>query len=184
MSCKNGKYESFEHLLLLLIFFFFLSITELTFSEKLTSPTPTFHPHPHPLSKERKSQQEIATTVGLTVELSLPFLLLMVVVMEGKQTCLPQNISVCTPNSLCPYFRIFDRIIVLMHPPISQNEAVSMVNFSIIRLVRAVCELAFSVIQAHYARTTLLCLHLRKSFSIEDRRTLSPKTMHRVSCFC
>ena len=68
-------------------------------------------------------------------------------------------------------------------PPISQNEAVSKVNFSIIHLVRTVCELTFSIIQTHNTRTTLFCLHLRKSFSIEDRRTLSPKTMHRVCCF-
>ena len=67
--------------------------------------------------------------------------------------------------------------------PISQNEAVSKVNFSIIHLVRTVCQLTFSIIQTHYTRTTLFCLHLRKSFSTEDRRTLSQKTMHSVCCF-
>ena len=65
-------------------------------------------------------------------------------------------------------------------PPISQNEAVSKVNFSITHLVRTVCELKFSNIQMHYTRTTLFCLHLRKSFSIEDSRTF---LMHRVCCF-
>ena len=38
-----------------------------------------------------------------------------------------------------------------------------------------------------YRRTTLgqlFCLHLRKLFSIENRRTLYPKTMHCVCCFC
>ena len=38
-------------------------------------------------------------------------------------------------------------------------------------------------IQTHHTRTTFFCLHLRKSFSIEDHRTLSPKTMHHVCCF-
>ena len=56
-------------------------------------------------------------------------------------------------------------------PPISQNKTVSKVNFSIIHLVRTVCELTSSIIQTHYTRTTLFCLHLRKLFSIEDRRT-------------
>ena len=68
-------------------------------------------------------------------------------------------------------------------PSISQNEAVSKVKFSTIYLVRTVSELTFSIIQTHYTRTTLFCLHLRKSFLIKDRRTLSPKTMHRVCCF-
>ena len=68
-------------------------------------------------------------------------------------------------------------------PPISQNEAMSKVNFSIIHLVRTVCELTFTIIQTHYTQTTLICLRLRKSFLIEDHRTLSPKTMHRVCCF-
>ena len=35
----------------------------------------------------------------------------------------------------------------------------------------------------HYTWTTLFCLQLRKSFSIEDPTTLSPKTMHHVCCF-
>ena len=79
-------------------------------------------------------------------------------------------------------------------PPISQNEAVSKVNFPIIHLVRTVCELTvskvnfsiihlvktvceptFSIIQTYYTRTTLFGLHLRKSFSIEDHKTLSQK---------
>ena len=41
-----------------------------------------------------------------------------------------------------------------------------------------------SIVQKHYTQTTLFYLHLRKSFSIEDRRTLSPKAMHHVCCFC
>ena len=45
------------------------------------------------------------------------------------------------------------------------------------------CELTSSIKQIHYTRTTWFCLHLRKSFSIKDRRTLSPKTMHLVCCF-
>ena len=39
-----------------------------------------------------------------------------------------------------------------------------------------------SIIQMHYAQTTLFCLHLWKSFSIEDHRTFSPKAMHHVCC--
>ena len=57
-------------------------------------------------------------------------------------------------------------------------------NTSVIYLVRTVCELTPSIIQMHYTRMTLFCLYLQKSFSIEDRWTLSPKTMHRVCCFC
>ena len=44
-----------------------------------------------------------------------------------------------------------------------EEEAVSKVNFSIIHLVRTVSELTFSIIQTHYTRTTLFCLHLQKS---------------------
>ena len=55
--------------------------------------------------------------------------------------------------------------------------------FSIIHLVRTVCELTSSILQTRYTRTTLFCLHLQKSFSIKYHRTLSPKTMHRVCCF-
>ena len=66
--------------------------------------------------------------------------------------------------------------------PVNQNKTVSKVNFSIIHLVRTVCELTSSIIQTHYTRTTLFSLHLRKSFSIEDRKTLSPKAMHPVCC--
>ena len=69
-------------------------------------------------------------------------------------------------------------------PPISQNKTVSKVNFSSIHLVRTGCQLTFSIIQKNYTQTTLFCLHLRKSFLIEDRRALSPKTMHHVCWFC
>ena len=41
----------------------------------------------------------------------------------------------------------------------------------------------FNLIQTHYTRTTLFCLHLQKLFSIKDRKTLSPNTMHRVCYF-
>ena len=57
-------------------------------------------------------------------------------------------------------------------------------HFSIIHLVRTACQLTSSTIQMHYTRTTLSCLRLRKSFSIEDHKTLSQKTMHHVCCFC
>ena len=97
-----------------------------------------------------------------------------------------QNTFVHTTNSLCLNFRIFfwggrGRGEGADAPPISQNEAVSNVNFSSTHL--AVCELTVSITQTHYTRTTLFCLHLRKLFSIEDHRTLSPKTMHCVCCF-
>ena len=98
------------------------------------------------------------------------------------QTCLPHNTSVSTPNSLCPYFLIFYQIFLCMHHQ-SIKTKMSTVNCSIIHLVRTVCEHTFSIIQTHYNRTTLFCLHLQKSFFIEERRTLSPKAMHAVCCF-
>ena len=56
-------------------------------------------------------------------------------------------------------------------PPISQNKTTSKVNFSIIQLVKnSVRTHIFNLIQTHYTRTTLFCLRLRKSFSIENRR--------------
>ena len=74
------------------------------------------------------------------------------------------------------YIRIFRFLTIFLAdtPPISQNETVSNVNFFfIIHLVRTVCELTSSIIQMHYTQSqmTLFCLHLRKSFSIEDSRT-------------
>ena len=88
-----------------------------------------------------------------------------------NQTCLPRNTSVHTTNSLCPYFQIFDRIFLRMH----HQSVKTKVTFSIIHFVRTVCELIFSILQTHYTQMTLFCLHLQKLFSIEDRRTLSPK---------
>ena len=90
------------------------------------------------------------------------------------QTCLPQNTSVSTPNSLWIFFADA--------PPINQNKTVSKVTFFIIHLVRTVCELTSSIIQTHYTRRTLFCLQLLKSFSSKDRRTCSPKAIHRVCC--
>ena len=41
----------------------------------------------------------------------------------SKQTCLPQHTSVCTPNSLWPYFQfLFTRFSLADAPPISQNK--------------------------------------------------------------
>ena len=54
-------------------------------------------------------------------------------------------------------FRFVTRVFFADAPPISQNETV--------------CELTFSIIQTNYARTTLFCSHLRRSFSIKDHRT-------------
>ena len=51
------------------------------------------------------------------------------------QTCLPKNTFVSTPNSLCPYFQMFDRMFADA-PPINQNKKVSKHNFSIIHLVK------------------------------------------------
>ena len=81
-----------------------------------------------------------------------------------SQTCLPQNTSVSTPNSLCPCFKFLARFFAEA-PPISQNKTVSKVNFSVIHLVRIVCELTLSIIQTHYTQMTSFCLHLQKSFS-------------------
>ena len=82
------------------------------------------------------------------------------------------RLSVSTLNSLRPYFQIFDLIFYADAPPTNQNKTESKVNFSIIHLVRTVCELTSSIIQTHYTRTTLFCLHLRKSFSIKDLKWL------------
>ena len=95
-----------------------------------------------------------------------------------------------TPKYFCPYseqpMSIFSDFLLYFFadaPPISQNKTVSKVNFSTIHLVRTVCELTSSIIQRHYTWTTLFCFHLRKSFLIENHRTLSPKTKHHLCCF-
>ena len=80
--------------------------------------------------------------------------------------------TVPSPNSLCPYFQIFDHIFFADAPPISQNEALSNVNFSIIHLVRTVCELTFNYTDTQHSDDFIL---YTKSFSIEDCRTLSQK---------
>ena len=77
-------------------------------------------------------------------------------VVSIHQTCLPQNTSVSTPNSLCPYFQIFLTRYFVDVPLISQNKSVSKVNFSIIHLVRTMCELTSSVIQTHYTDNFIL----------------------------
>ena len=96
-----------------------------------------------------------------------------------------------TPKYFCPYseqpmsiFSDFWPAYFADAPPNSQNKAVSKVKFSNIHLVRTGCQLTFSIIQTYYNQTTLFCLHLQKSFSIEDHITLSPKAMHCVCCFC
>ena len=78
-------------------------------------------------------------------------------------------------------FRFSDFFLHMHHQSVKTKQCQS--NFSIIHLVGTVCELTFSIIQTHYTWTTLFCLHLQKSLSIEDLRTLSPKTMHHVCCF-
>ena len=93
--------------------------------------------------------------------------------------------SVSTLNSLCPYFlsvlrtayvcifclyskqptSIFSDFLpdfLADSLPISQNKTKSKVNFSIIHLVRTVCQLTSSIIRTHYTRTTLFCLRLQK----------------------
>ena len=61
-----------------------------------------------------------------------------------KYFCLysAQRMSVCSDFLLDFFFFFF----FADTPPISRNEAVSKVNFSIIHLVRTVCELTFSII--------------------------------------
>ena len=61
----------------------------------------------------------------------------------------------------------------MVAPPINQYKTMSKVNFSIIYLVRTVCELTSSIIQKHYTQTTSFCLHLQKSFSTEHSKTTS-----------
>ena len=107
-----------------------------------------------------------------------------------QQTCLPHNTSVSTPNSLCPYFQIFDQIFVC---GCTTNQSK---QNSVIHRVCKICELTSSI-QTHYTQTTLFCLHLQKSFSIKDRITLSPVTdtfysnslcvcvcLYRYACTC
>ena len=97
------------------------------------------------------------------------------------QTCPSQNTSVNTPNNLCLYFPIFDRIFCGCTTNQSKQNSVKVI-FSIIHCKNSVWTHIFNYTDAlHF--TTLFCLHLRKSFSIEDRRTLSSKTMHCVCCF-
>ena len=63
------------------------------------------------------------------------------------QTCLPQNTSVHTPNSHCPYFQIFDQTFCGCTTNQSTQNSV---NFSIIHLVRRVRKFTSSIIQTHY----------------------------------
>ena len=87
-----------------------------------------------------------------------------------NQTRLPQSSSVSAPNSLCPIFKFLTSFFLQMH----HQSVKTKVNFSITHLVRTVCQLTTSTKQTHYTWTTLFCIHLRNSFSIEHRRTLSP----------
>ena len=120
------------------------------------------------------------------------------------QTALPRarDADLPTPKYFCQYPKlpvsVFSDFLPLPPPPpplfcgctTTQNRKVSMDNFSIIYLVRKVCELTCSILQtqhklAHYdSRTPLFCLQVLKSLWTIDRRTLSPKGMHRVWCFC
>ena len=86
-----------------------------------------------------------------------------------------------TPKYFCPYseqtmsvFPDFWQDFLRIHQQ-SVKIKVSKVNFSINKLVtNSVWTHIFNLIQRHYTWTTLFCLCLRKSFSIEDRRTLCP----------
>ena len=61
-------------------------------------------------------------------------------------------------------------------PTIKTKQCQRTIFVSIIHLVRIVYELTFSIIQIHTGtQMPLFCLHVLKSFSIEDCRTLSPK---------
>ena len=75
--------------------------------------------------------------------------------------CLEYVPDLPTPKYFCPYaeqpMSVFSDFLLDFFadaPPISQNEAVPKVNYSIIHLVRTVCELTFSIIQMYYTLTT------------------------------
>ena len=116
------------------------------------------------------------------------------------QNCLPENTFVSTPNSLCPYFQIFDQIFVVVvvvvadAPPTNQNQKKVKIQFSYhspcmnsvwtqifnstecvnshFQLYRCTTKLA------HYdTRTPLFYLHLLKLFWIKNRKALNAKLM-------
>ena len=96
-----------------------------------------------------------------------------------------------TPKYFCQYSEqsmsvfsdFWPDILRMHHQSVKTKQCQRSILLLIIHLVKTVCELTSSTIQTHYTPTILVCLHLRKSFSIEDHRTLSPKTMHCVCCF-
>ena len=71
------------------------------------------------------------------------------------------------------YVRIF-KFLTSFFLQMHHQSVKTKVNFSITHLVRTVCQLTTSTKQTRYTWTTLFCIHLRNSFSIEHRRTLSP----------
>ena len=85
----------------------------------------------------------------------------------------PANPKILLSVLRTAYVRIFRFLTRLFAdaPPINQNKTVSKVKFPVSHFVRTACELTSSIIQTHYTPTTLFCLHLRKSFLIEDHRT-------------
>ena len=95
-----------------------------------------------------------------------------------NQTCLPQNTSVCTPNSLYPYFQIFDLFFFFLAdvPPIIQNEAVSKkFFFPIIHLAKTECELTFSIIQTLHSNNFILLTSAKVVLNQRLQNTFSKK---------
>ena len=95
------------------------------------------------------------------------------------QTCPLQNAFVSTPNSLCLNFQIFDQLFFADAPPVKTKQYQE-VNFSIIYLLRTVCELTSSIIQTHYTQKTLILFTSVKV--ILDRRLQNTFSKNNTLC--
>ena len=95
------------------------------------------------------------------------------------------DLDLPTPKYFCQYFgqpmSIFSDFFVDA-PPISQNKTVSKVNFSIIYLVRTVCELTSLIIQTHYTRSTILFTSAKVVLQLGPHNTFFKKKKHHVCC--
>ena len=92
------------------------------------------------------------------------------------------NTSVSTPNSQCPYFLFFDWTFCRCTTNQSKQNSVKDKFFYHSSCKNSVWTHIFNYTDALHL-DDFICLHLRKLFLIEDRRTLSPETMHHVCCF-
>ena len=98
------------------------------------------------------------------------------------QTCLAQNTSVSTPNSLCPYFQIFDQIFCRCTTSQSKQNSVKAQFF-----YHSSCKNCVNSHLQLYRCTALRQLYLFTSAKVildqRPQNTFS-KTMHCVCCRC